>query len=454
MILDNIIERKKAEVVRHKELRPLETFQSAIRKSTRDFKAALSERGMGLIAEIKKKSPSENVIIKSLSFDEIAIIYEQNSFVKALSILTDFTFFGGNLELLRKAESLTSKPLLRKDFIIDEYQIYESRFFGADAVLLIARILERKQIQKFIDIAADYDMNCLIEIHNENEIEKLPENIKILGVNNRNLDTLKVTLDTTLQIFRRLRMRAEILVTESGIHNLKDVRKVEKAADAMLIGTSILKSADINKKIDSFFRPRVKICGITNFEDARLAAELGADFLGFIFYDKSPRYVDPETVRAIIRNLKGANTDIRFVGVFVNESPEEINRLQEFCKFDIIQLHGEESESTIKLLNNPVIKAFRIKDETDVDIIGNFESEYILLDSFQEGEYGGTGKVFDWSIIDKIDGRKIFLAGGVTPDNFHSACEVLPYAIDISSGVEISYGKKDKEKLTRIFRME
>ena len=453
MILDNIVEQKKAEIVRRKRLRPLENFQSGLRKSTRDFKAALSERGMGLIAEIKKKSPSENIIIKSLNFDEISIIYERSPFVKALSILTDFTFFGGNLELLSKAEILTSKPLLRKDFIIDECQICESRFFGADAVLLIARILEKKQIQKFIDIAADYDMDCLIEIHNDNEIEKLPENVKILGINNRNLDTLKITLDTTLQISRRVRIRTEILVTESGIRNLKDVRKVEKAADAMLIGTSILKSADINKKINSFFRPRIKICGITNFEDARLAAELGADFLGFIFYDKSPRYVEPETVKAIINNLKGAVTDVRFVGVFVNESPEKINRLQEFCKFDIIQLHGKESESTIKLLKSPVIKAFRIKDKTGVDIIRNFESEYILLDSFQEGKYGGTGKVFDWSILDKIDGKKIFLAGGITPDNFHSACEVLPYAIDISSGVEISYGKKDKEKLTQILRI-
>ena len=146
-------------------------------------------------------------------------------------------------------KELTNKPLLRKDFIIDEYQIYESRHYGADAILLIARILTKNKIKNFIEIAKKYNMDCLVEIHDEKELKKLPNNVGIIGINNRNLDTLEVSLNTTLDLIKKI-PKNRIVVTESGYNTNKEIKNVKNKVNAVLIGTSILKSKDINKKID------------------------------------------------------------------------------------------------------------------------------------------------------------------------------------------------------------
>jgi len=247
MILDKIIKKKKEEVRDNKINFPLDSFKSFIKKSDRDFKAAIKKK-ISLIAEIKKLSPSEGSIRKDFNLKTIARTYQRSKAV-AISVLTDEKYFGGNIAYLRTVRSLTTKPLLRKDFIIDEYQVYESRFYGADAILLIARILTKNQIQKFIEIAKKYNMDCLVEIHNEKELKKLPNNVEIIGINNRNLDTLKTDLNTTLKIIKLI-PKNKIIVTESGYYTNKEIQKVKNKVNAVLIGTSILKEKDINKKIN------------------------------------------------------------------------------------------------------------------------------------------------------------------------------------------------------------
>jgi phosphoribosylanthranilate isomerase len=189
---------------------------------------------------------------------------------------------------------------------------------------------------------------------------------------------------------------------------------------------------------------RVKICGITNLEDALLAVGLGADALGFIFAE-SPRQITPIMAKAIIRNLPPL---VQTVGVFVNEEPARIKEIKSLCGLDLIQLHGDELPEICQDLMPHSIKAFRVQDETDINNINRYQGTIraILLDSFQQGKAGGTGRTFDWSLAVKAKetGFPVILAGGLGPENIQEAITtVQPYAVDVNSGIEEQPGKKD-----------
>ncbi len=194
-------------------------------------------------------------------------------------------------------------------------------------------------------------------------------------------------------------------------------------------------------------KTKIKICGITNINDALFAQECGADFLGFIFYKKSPRYILPLKAKEIIDKL---DKKIKKVGVFVNESYEEILRIKKECGLDFVQLHGDEDlEFCEKFDLSIIIKAIRVKDEINLDKY--IKLKYILLDKFSASEYGGAGKTFDWQkavdFCKKYKGN-LFVSGGLNSSNVLDAIETLhPYAVDVSSGVEKEPGKKDCDKV-------
>jgi phosphoribosylanthranilate isomerase len=195
---------------------------------------------------------------------------------------------------------------------------------------------------------------------------------------------------------------------------------------------------------------KVKICGITNYEDAAASIEMGAELLGFNFYPKSPRYITPEKAAKIIGKLS-AFTDI--VGVFVNEPIEKINEIRELCHLDWVQLHGDEDPAfcnRFRTFDVKVMKAIRVKDQKDVISAENFFTDAILLDAFNPKKYGGTGVTFDWNVIGHID-KRVFLAGGINPDNVAKAVGLGVYGIDVCSGVEIRPGKKDKRLMRKLF---
>ena len=195
-------------------------------------------------------------------------------------------------------------------------------------------------------------------------------------------------------------------------------------------------------------RTKIKICGITNVEDAIQAAELGADALGFIFYRGSKRYIDPNSAKEIISSLPPFLTK---VGVFVNQELEEIADIQENTGINAVQLHGDETPELCRSLSSAVIKAIRVKDSEDIERLAQYPVQAILLDTYSDAEYGGTGKSFDWGILDnKSIAEKIILSGGLNPDNVAEAVRIVnPYAVDVSSGVEAEPGKKDHEKLKK-----
>ena len=195
---------------------------------------------------------------------------------------------------------------------------------------------------------------------------------------------------------------------------------------------------------------KVKICGITNYEDAMAAVDMGADLLGFIFYSKSPRYITTYKATEIINKLPGF---VDIAGVFVNGSFEQIQEVINQCQLNWVQLHGDEDPQFCQQfdsLNIKTMKALRVKDRKDIEKADSFFTDAILLDAYHPEKYGGTGESFDWNIIGNIH-RRTFLAGGINPDNAAKAIQPGIYGIDVCSGIESEPGKKDKKLMKKLF---
>lgn len=195
---------------------------------------------------------------------------------------------------------------------------------------------------------------------------------------------------------------------------------------------------------------KVKICGLTNLEDALIACELGADALGFIFYEKSPRYISPAAAREIMRQLPPF---ISKVGVVVNLAHAQLQEISKSLPLNMLQLHGDESPAYCAKVPLPYLKVFRVANTFRIQEMGEYAAKGFLLDTFSPDNYGGTGEAFDWTIAKKAaETHKVILSGGLTPRNVLRALDVVkPYAVDCCSGVEAKPGKKDPTKLAAFF---
>jgi len=265
-ILDEIVQVKKAEVAARKVAAPLEQLRETIATlgRPRNFFNAVSKQPTGkalnLIAEVKKASPSAGII--RADFDPVQIAKEYAAAgADALSVLTDEKFFQGKLEFIHQVRDAVKLPVLRKDFIIDPYQVYESRAAGADAILLIAECLETSEMIDLQILATELHLTCLIEVHEVDNFIRVRDRVigfphrsySLLGINNRDLNTFKTDLGTTLRLSELVEDRS-VLVSESGIHNFADIKKLAEAGvRAVLVGESLMRSSDIGAKIRELF---------------------------------------------------------------------------------------------------------------------------------------------------------------------------------------------------------
>ena len=233
-ILQNIVDKTRAKLVERK----AELTLSQIKISLQDLKLHKSE---AIIAEIKKASPSAGIIAENFDPVQKAKEYEVNG-ASALSILTEEDFFMGSMEHLKKVKMITSLPILRKDFMIDEYQIYESKLIGADCILLIASILSDKKIEDFINIAKEVELDYLIEVHDEAELERIAHHKEaLIGINNRDLKTFEVDLDNSVRL-RKLFKEENIFIAESGIKSREDMNYLKlNDIRVFLIGESLMR---------------------------------------------------------------------------------------------------------------------------------------------------------------------------------------------------------------------
>jgi indole-3-glycerol phosphate synthase len=255
-ILKKILQEKEKSIYQAKQKNSLDELIFRLKYAPRiiSFKKRLKKRnGLALIAEIKKSSPSLGVIRKGFNPLKIAKTYERLG-VDCLSVLTEEKFFDGNIKYIKKIKENVELPILRKDFIIDEYQIYESRLFGADAILLIASILSLVKLKKFLDIAKSLKLDCLVECENLTSLKKaLSVQAEIIGINNRNLHNFKTDINRTRRLIKFI-PEDRIIVSESGIKTKQDIEFLKDlGVDAVLIGEAFMRSKDITKKFKELF---------------------------------------------------------------------------------------------------------------------------------------------------------------------------------------------------------
>ena len=257
MILERIVKAKHKEVASLKEITPLAQLEDAIGNlgPVRDFRRAISNARCSIIAEVKRSSPSKGRIREEFDPVQIATIYQDNG-AHAVSVLTDEAFFEGKGTYLSDIKKIIDLPLLRKDFVIDPYQIYETRFFGGDALLLIAGLLEQGQLREYIQLSETLVLAPLVEVHTKEDLDKaLAAGADIIGINNRDLKTFSTDIKITLEL-APLIPRDRIVVTESGINSREDIEQLmEVGIHAFLIGEALMRAEDIGGKLRELVGP-------------------------------------------------------------------------------------------------------------------------------------------------------------------------------------------------------
>lgn len=421
--------------------------------------ALVNQTPPNIIAEFKRRSPSKGHINTDVDPVTMAKIYESAG-AAAISVLTEEDYFGGSLQDLRRIREAVSLPLLRKDFIIDESQLWESAQAGADAVLLIVAALDDSTLRRLRSLAEDkFGMDALVEVHTTKELERAVAcGARLIGVNNRDLRTFEVSTLTSMEL-ARLAPADAILVSESGLTPAKIPELVEAGYSGFLVGERLMRSPDPARMIRDFkggpLSPLpdgtlVKVCGITSLEDARAAIDAGADLLGFNFYRPSPRYIEPNRAAEIIAAVRA--TPATIVGVFVDETLDGVVRIAGEAGLDAIQLHGEETnvycrELKQRLPGRFILKVIPAVDLSDVD---RNAADAFMVDAYDPDLRGGTGRLANWDLARKAAQMlpRMFLAGGLSPENVGEAIlAVQPYAVDACSSLEISPGQKDHARV-------
>src|SRR5437773_565049 len=439
--------------------------------------ALANETKTNIIAEFKRRSPSKGEINSGVEAAKMAAIY-QKAGAAAVSVLTEEDYFDGSLDDLHAARGAVSLPILRKDFIVEDYQVYESATAGADALLLIVAALDETELVRLRKLAEDdLGMDALVEVHTKEELDKaLGAGARLIGVNNRDLRTFTVSIATSTQLASAVPDHI-VLVSESGLNPEQDRSLRAVGYKGFLVGEALMRASDPEQALQDFIEARtedrrskpkqvvqIKICGITNLADARAAIAVGANMLGFNFYRQSPRFIEPLNARAIIETLRSDRDrfqePVTMVGIFVNEPAENIVRFVELAGLDAVQLHGDESiqfcEQLKRLLPNRfLIKAVATQGEPTEEQLKQYDVDAIMLDAFDANLRGGTGRSFDWTIARRTQGlvSRLFLAGGLSPENVAAAvAEVQPYAVDACSLLESSPGKKDAQRMKEFVR--
>jgi indole-3-glycerol phosphate synthase/phosphoribosylanthranilate isomerase len=427
-----------------------------------------------LIAEIKRASPSKGLIAERFDPVEQAKAYEAGG-AAAISVLTEPRFFQGSLEHLAAVRAAVSLPVLRKDFTLDPYQVYEARAAGADAILLICALLDDALLGTLLGLARSLGMEALVEAHDADEVRRAVDiGAKVIGVNSRDLRTFAVDTD----IVRHLRPLVPPYcrcVAESGIADVTEAARARAwGADAILVGEALMRAADPmamaralatapgGGTIAEFFtfkrRPFVKICGIVTPEQAMLADEHWASAIGLVFAPMAPahRRVTVEQAKRIMEATLYGEGLQGYVGVFVNESAPTIAAIIDTLHLSAVQLSGDESPEAcaelIHLTGHPVLKAVRPRSASGLDALDAYAlaGAVIVLDTPKDGSYGGTGETGDWALAAEAAKRwPIILSGGLTPENVADVIKtVQPRGVDVSSGVETNRAK-DPDKIAR-----
>ena len=464
MILDTIVEATKIRVAQEKQVESPEAVKAAALALPSDtgfpFEVALRQQDFNFICEVKKASPSKGIIAEHFPYLDIAKEYEVAG-AAAISVLTEPDFFKGDKKYLQEIASTVKIPVLRKDFIIDEYQIYQAKVWGASAILLICACLDVPTLTKFRELADSLGLSSLVEAHDEAEVQMAIDcGARIIGVNNRNLKDFTVDVQNSVRL-RNLVQDDVIFVSESGLETPEDIQVLrDNNIGVALMGEIFMRSPNKVEKLaylygPIYYTPKVKMCGISKIETIPAVVEAKPDYMGLVFAP-SKRQVTVEQAEILVKELHKQCINhydtkvVKTVGVFVNETLDNLVTIAKEVNLDAVQLHGDEDEAFIQSLkectNVEVWKAVQIRSTADAEKWIDSSADMLLFDAYHKAERGGTGEVFDWSCLDEFE-RPFMLAGGIDSTNVARAIRtVRPYGIDISSGIETD-GVKDDEKI-------
>lgn len=450
MILDDIVARRRVDVAALKQARPLDTFAGELAPSPRSFAAALSRPRAGLVLECKAASPSQGVLRPD--YDPAAVASGYASVADAISVLAEAHWFGGSLQHVAQVRAAVDLPVLCKDFVVDPWQVFAARAEGADAILLMASVLDDAGLAAGLHACRQAGMEALVEVHDEAELQRvLPLHPPVIGINSRNLRTL----DVDLGVIERLAPRCPagtVVVAESGIRGHADLRRLRSRVDAFLIGTALTRAPHPGVAARAVAYGRVKVCGLTSSADARAAADAGASLGGLIFAPESPRCV-PRAQAAAVQ--KGA-PELGWVGVFVNAELGEVVAAADELGLVAVQLHGDESAAYVTSLRPLLPRGCAIWKAVGVahrvPELAETGADRLVLDASVPGARGGTGQRFDWGLVTALAERgELILAGGLRPDNAAEADALGVWALDVSSGVEAAPGRKSGARLAAFF---
>jgi indole-3-glycerol phosphate synthase/phosphoribosylanthranilate isomerase len=428
-----------AEIVAHKRTEVaarLRGFDSSgIAPTTRSLRAALSRPGARFIMEVKRASPSGHSSPHSVE----TAIAAYAGVADGVSVLTDERFFGGSFAALETVRARFDGPVLAKDFVVVPQQVAEARRHGADAVLCMLSVLGDEDARGVMAEAERLGMDVLVEVHDEAELARaLALGSNLVGINNRDLKTLKTDLAVTERLAREV-PEGVTLVGESGVAARGDVERLGAYADAFLVGSSLMAAEDVGEAARALVFGRVKLCGLTRAADVRAAAAAGATHAGIILVPGTPRFVEEGRAQALAEEARGAG--LKPVGVFRDREPGEVRALADALGLAAVQLHGRETDAEVAQVREG------FAGEVWTAGLEDRGGDRLLFDS----PGGGTGEACDWNAVAGHPAKgSAFLAGGIGPDNARAAQRTGVHGLDASSRLESAPGIKDPTRITAL----
>ncbi|MGX2949496.1 bifunctional indole-3-glycerol-phosphate synthase TrpC/phosphoribosylanthranilate isomerase TrpF [Ursidibacter sp. B-7004-1] len=458
-ILQTIVKDKAQWVAEQSSLFPLAQFQSQITPSDRDFYAAFAKHSHHLpayILECKKASPSKGLIRAEFDLDAIAQVYKY--YATAISVLTDEKYFQGDFRYINQVRQQVTQPILCKDFMLSTYQVYLARYYQADAILLMLSVVDDETYRELSNLAHSLGMGVLTETSNEQEFERaLALKAKIIGVNNRNLHDLSIDMNRIVDLVKKYRTQIPDdvrLISESGIYSHQQVKTIQPYAQGFLIGSSLMGNADLNNAVRAVIFGENKVCGLTRPQDVQAVYQNGALYGGLIFAENSPRALSLRQAQELV-----TQAPLRFVGVFQNQAVDFVEKIAKQLELYAVQLHGSEDDAYIAQLHqklNGKIQIWRaLSIDTHATEFAFSDNPFVacyVLDSKTATQQGGTGQVFNWSLIPVELKQKALLAGGINLDNLQQALAQGCLGVDLNSGVESAKGIKDHQKIQQAFK--
>jgi indole-3-glycerol phosphate synthase/phosphoribosylanthranilate isomerase len=440
-ILAGIVSRKREESAALPHL-PL----SKVAPSRRSLRAALTRPDARFIMEVKRASPSGHRARHSVS--DAAKAYAPVA--DAISVLTDGPDFGGSLRDVLQVRRTFDGPILAKDFVVDARQVVMARAAGADAVLVMMSVLDNAAAAGVLKTARQLNMDAILEVHDEAELHRaLALGATIIGINNRDLKTLRTDLAVTERL-APLVPRDVLVIAESGIAGRSDVTRLAPHADAFLVGSSLMAADDISEAARALVHGRVKLCGLTSEEDVALAAETGATHAGFIFVPGTPRHVSIDRAKSLAAEAKTCG--LKAVGVFRDAEPAEVAKAADRLELDAVQIHGREDVTAVRASLAQAVEVWALCGVNGGARDARRGADRTLFDTQCSGRSGGTGLAFDWSLVEgRGDLPSAFLAGGIGPANAAAAARVGAFGLDVGSAIESAPGRKDPVKTAALF---